>query len=149
MSHNLTQGSEGDGFLFPFLACSESRAYPFIDNIAGFYEVALSYDKLNVEECLLASKIVDYSSYIGLMANPPDTFPILIYDQMFFADNHRGITLRYAHEIDDNTCELTNSYFADFSRSIDPSIYSSNRISYCNVGYAKNVCYNKLWILSH
>lgn len=55
---------------------------------------------------------------------------------MFFADNHRGITLRYANDIDDNTLKLRDSYFTGFSRPECPSCYGNDKISYCRGGYA-------------
>ena len=55
------------------------------------------YEKIDGQTCIGARSITAYSSYIGLMANPPGSHVELRYDDMFFADNHRGITLRYAH----------------------------------------------------
>lgn len=55
---------------------------------------------------------------------------------MLFADNGRGITLRYAHETDENACILRNSYFAGYSRPNCLSCYSSSTINYCQGGYA-------------
>lgn len=60
----------------------------------------------------------------------------MIYDGGFFADNERGISLRYAHEIDDNTCTLQNSYFTGFSRPKCSDCYGDDKISYCKSGYA-------------
>ena len=70
------------------------------------------------------------------MANPPGAYDKLIYDSMIFADNQRGITLRFAHEDDDNACEVTNSYFTGISRPSEPSIYSDTKNKYCSQGYA-------------
>ena len=94
------------------------------------------YETLDGEECLGASKMTAYASEIGLTANMPGTHTELIYDGGFFADNGRGITLRYAHEIDDNTCTLQNSYFTGFSRPSCPDCYGDDKISYCTNGYA-------------
>lgn len=55
---------------------------------------------------------------------------------MFFADNQRGVTLRYAHEIDDNTMIFKDSYVTGFSRPNCPSCYSDSKIKYCAGGYA-------------
>jgi len=78
--------------------------------------------------------MVGYASDIGLMANPPGQHTKLLYKDAFFADNGRGITLRYAHETDDNTCELQDSEFLGFSR--DEPIYGAGKITHCNSGYA-------------
>lgn len=73
---------------------------------------------------MAASKLVGYANLIGLMANPTTTATKMIYQDVIFADNERGITLRYGHDIDDNTMILRNSYFAGFSRPNCPSCYS-------------------------
>ena len=70
------------------------------------------------------------------MANPPGVHTEIIYQDAFFTDNRRGITLRYAHEIDDNTCKLRNSYFAGFSRPDCENCYGNTKINYCRNGYA-------------
>jgi len=58
------------------------------------------------------------------------------YQDMLFIDNGRGFTLRYAHEIDDNTMFMKNSYFMGYSRPSCVSCYSDTTIPYCNDGYA-------------
>ena len=75
-------------------------SYPFINNTAGSCEIAFMYGTLDEETCLGASGAVGYASEIGLMANQPGSHTKLIYEKMFFTDNLRGITLRYAHESD-------------------------------------------------
>lgn len=57
-------------------------------------------DKLSGQSCIAASKMIGYASEIGLMANPPGSQTKMIYEDCFFTDNKRGMTLRYAHEID-------------------------------------------------
>ena len=80
--------------------------------------------------------MVAYASQIGLMANYPGSHTKVIYEDTFFADNQRGITLRFAHEIDDNTCILRNSFFTGISRPDCPDCYGNTKLSYCNNGYA-------------
>ena len=70
------------------------------------------------------------------MANPPGSHKQLIYDNMFFADNKRGITLRYAHDTDENSLIFKNSFITGISRIDCPSCYGSDKISYCSSGYA-------------
>lgn len=60
----------------------------------------------------------------------------MIYDNVIFVDNHRGITLRFAHDIDDNTMIVKNSYFAGFSRPNCPNCYAADKMNYCRGGYA-------------
>lgn len=110
--------------------------YPFVDNTAGSCEVAFMYAKLPGKTCIAAKGAIGYASEIGLMANQPGSQTKLIYEKMFFADNRRGITLRYAHETDENTCELKDSYFAGISRISCPDCYGASKISYCAGGYA-------------
>lgn len=80
--------------------------------------------------------MVGYASKIGLMANPTLSITKLIYEDVIFTDNERGITLRYANDIDDNSMILRNSYFAGFSRPDCPNCYSASKLSYCRGGYA-------------
>lgn len=70
------------------------------------------------------------------MANPPGSQTELIYQKMLFTDCGRGITLRYAHETDENTLYLKDSYFAGYSRPNCASCYSQKTIKYCQGGYA-------------
>lgn len=70
------------------------------------------------------------------MANPPGSHKQLIYDNMFFADNQRGITLRYAHDVDENSLIFKNSFITGISRIDCPYCYGSDKISYCSNGYA-------------
>ena len=70
------------------------------------------------------------------MANPSTEAIKMIYQDVIFTDNQRGITLRYGHDIDDNTMILRNSYFAGYSRPDCPTCYSEEKIKYCRNGYA-------------
>ena len=70
------------------------------------------------------------------MANPSVAINKMVYSDVIFADNERGITLRYGHDVDDNTMVVRNSYFAGFSRPDCPTCYGADKISYCNSGYA-------------
>jgi hypothetical protein len=70
------------------------------------------------------------------MANPTGIHTRLIYTKMIFTDNERGITLRFAHETNDNALTLKDSYFAGYSRPNCPSCYSNTKLKYCKNGYA-------------
>ena len=70
------------------------------------------------------------------MANMPGSHIKVIYSDMFFADNQRGVTLRYADEIDDNTMMFKNSYVTGISRPTCTNCYGDTKISYCQGGYA-------------
>ena len=100
VSNNLCQGSEGEGFVFPSTQCENMDTYPFVHNTAGSCEVAFMYDKVGGSTCIGAKGAIGYASEIGLMANQPGGYTKLIYQEMIFTDNKRGVTLRYAHETD-------------------------------------------------
>lgn len=70
------------------------------------------------------------------MANPPGALIQIIYEDMFFTDNERGMTLRYAHDIDENSLIFRNSYVSGISRLDCPDCYGDDKISYCAGGYA-------------
>lgn len=105
-------------------------------NTAGSCLVAFMYERLENQDCLAASGAIGYASQVGLNANFPGKHTKVIYEKMMFADNRRGITLRYAHETDDNTFEFRNSYIVGFSRPNCPDCYSETKLSYCQGGYA-------------
>lgn len=110
--------------------------YNFGGNTAGSCTVGFMFNKLEGFECVGASKLIGYANEIGLMANPTLPLTKMIYQDVIFADNERGITLRYGHDFDDNTMVLRNSYFAGYSRPNCPSCYAADKISYCRNGYA-------------
>ena len=62
VTENLCQGSEGEGFVFPFTTCDKLSAYPFIRNTAGSCEVACMYEKLEQKTCLAAAGAIGYAS---------------------------------------------------------------------------------------
>ena len=62
VKNNLAQGSEGEGFVFPFTSCDLLDSYPFIDNTAGSCEVAFMYEKFNGQQCIGAAKMIGYAS---------------------------------------------------------------------------------------
>lgn len=136
VSYNLVQGSEGEGFVFPATTCDLIDSYPFVQNTAGSCEVAFMYEKLDGKQCLAAKGCIGYASEIGLMANMPGSHQRVEYSNMFFADNERGVTLRYAHEIDDNTMIFKDSYVTGISRPTCTNCYGSSKIKYCAGGYA-------------
>jgi hypothetical protein len=83
--------------VFPFTTCDKIQTYNFANNSAGSCSVGVMYEKLDGKTCLAASNFVAYACNIGLMANPPGSHQKVFYKNFFFADNFRGITLRYAH----------------------------------------------------
>lgn len=55
----------------------------------------------------------------------------LIYDRMFFADNGVGMSLRFAHEGDNNSLILNNTYISGISRRNLATLYGGNKLSFC------------------
>jgi hypothetical protein len=95
------------------------------------------FEHLKGFQCIGASKLVGYANLIGLMANPTTASIRMVYQEVMFTDNQRGITLRYGNDgTDDNTMVLKNSYFAGYSRRDCPNCYSEEKIKYCRNGYA-------------
>lgn len=60
----------------------------------------------------------------------------VIYEDMFFADSERGMTLRFAHDTNNNTMIFRHSFVTGISRLNCPTCYGSSKISYCAGGYA-------------
>lgn len=110
--------------------------YPFSGNTAGSCVVGVIANVLKGKTCIGATGFSGYANEIGFIANPPGGHIQVEYDNMFFVDNQRGFTLRYAHETDDNTIILRNSYMMGYSRPTCASCYSDTTISYCKSGYA-------------
>jgi hypothetical protein len=136
VTNNLVQGSQDNGFVFPFTSCAKINTYPFSGNTAGSCFAAFITNVNPGFLCLAASGFTGYASYIGFIANPPGFLTQVQYTNMYFTDNQRAFTLRFAHEIDDNTMMLNDSYFMGYSRPSCPSCYSSTKLNYCNNGYA-------------
>ena len=94
------------------------------------------YEKIDGQVCLAAKGCIAYASSIGLLANMPGQHQRVEYSNMIFADNQRGITLRYAHDTDDNTLIFKNSYITGISRPSCTTCYGPNKISYCAGAHA-------------
>jgi hypothetical protein len=43
VKNNLAQGSQGQGFVFPFAPCDNLTTYNFANNTAGSCEIAFMY----------------------------------------------------------------------------------------------------------
>lgn len=136
VTNNIIQGSQDNGFVFPFTQCARLASYPFRGNTAGSCFAAFVTNVYGGFLCIGAQGFSGYSNFIGFIANPPGILTQVQYTNMFFVDNNRAFTLRFAHEIDDNTMILNNSYFMGYSRPNCSTCYSRSTISFCNNGYA-------------
>lgn len=133
---NLVQGSQDNGFVFPFTSCDRIGTYPFSGNTAGSCFAAFVANVMPGKQCIGAAGFSGYASTIGFIANPPGVHTEVRYSNMFFVDNNRGFTLRFAHEIDDNTLRFSDSYFMGYSRPNCPNCYSNSKLSYCKDAHA-------------
>lgn len=106
VTKNIVQGSQDNGFVFPFTSCDKMSSYPFKDNTAGSCFAGFVTNVMSGKQCLGATGFSGYANFIGFIANPPGVHTEVRYSNMFFVDNNRGFTLRYAHEIDDNTVKF-------------------------------------------
>ncbi len=61
VSNNLVQGSQGEGFVFPFTSCDLLDSYNFYDNTAGSSLVGFAFNKYEGQTCLGAAKFVAYA----------------------------------------------------------------------------------------
>ena len=111
-------------------------SYPFAGNTAGSCKAAFVVNVLAGQTCIGTTGLNGYASVIGFIANPPGMHIRVEYDNFFFVDNQRAISLKYGHEFNDNTMVVRNSYFMGYSRPTCTSCYSDKTISYCKNGYA-------------
>lgn len=133
---NLCQGSDGIGFGLPHVNCDFLDNELFYDNTVGSATVGFIYNKNTLlQTCQGASNIKAYSCAIGLMANPAG-YPQLSYSTMMFAENQRGLTLRFAHLGNDNYAKVTKTWFSPFVRPACPSCYSAATSAYCRNSHA-------------
>jgi hypothetical protein len=65
---------------------------------------------------LAISSVIAYACEVGVMANPNGPYSKILYQNLFLADNHLGISLRYGYDSDDNTINIQNSFFIGMSR---------------------------------
>lgn len=112
--HNLCQGSDGYGFILPFVPCALADSPPYDDNTVGSAFIGWTFNKI-AETCLAGSGAKAYACSIGHMASSPQTITIM-FSKFMIADSNRGLTLRFGKEYDDSTAYLRNSYVSAISR---------------------------------
>jgi nitrous oxidase accessory protein NosD len=71
VTKNLVQGSQDNGFVFPFTSCDKISTYPFSGNTAGSCFAGFVINVMSGKQCIAASGFLGYANYIGLIANPP------------------------------------------------------------------------------
>lgn len=97
VTKNLVQGSQDNGFVFPFTSCDKISTYPFSGNTAGSCFAGFVTNVMPGKQCIAAAGFAGYANFIGFIANPPGVLTEVRYSNMFFVDNNRGFTLRFAH----------------------------------------------------
>jgi hypothetical protein len=119
VQNNLCQGSELEGFVFPFIPCQFIGLgnVGFIDNTAGSTIIGFMFNVVP-GDCIGGEKIRAYSNEIGYLCNPLGP-SMAKYDNFLLADNGRGMGLRNGNAVaggDNNTAVLTNSWISAVSR---------------------------------
>lgn len=72
MRYNLCQGSDGHGFILPFVPCAMADVPPYEDNTVGSAFIGWVFNKIQ-ESCLAGSGAKAYACFVGHMAGSPET----------------------------------------------------------------------------
>lgn len=113
---NVCQGSQGSGFIFPHVLCSDIDNHTLTNNLAGSCAVGFELTD-NKRECQAFSSVSAYACGIGHNAGPQELSE-LQYKKFILADNQRGVTLNFgAHKNSiDNIVIFNDSYITALSR---------------------------------
>jgi hypothetical protein len=95
IENNICQGSDGHGFAFPHVLCSEIDFHSLGNNTAGSCYIGFIFSKVK-GTCQAFSWISAYACNIAQMSSPPNT-DTLIFSNFILADNQRGATLRFGN----------------------------------------------------
>jgi len=135
VQNNYCQGTDGHGFAFPHIQCSELQTHTLGNNTAGSCDIGFIFTKVD-GNCQAFSWISAYACQIGQISGAPNTIA-LQYSNFIMADNQRGATLKFGNgEGDGNhTAYLYNSYISAISRPNCVECYA-NSATYCsgNIG---------------
>lgn len=118
VQNNFCLGSQGHGFAFPHIKCSELETNPFKGNTAGSCQIGFIFNNIPTSDgCKAFSYINAYASQIGQICGPISTTS-MIYKNFVMVDNQRGATLKFGHGegTSNHTGILTNSYISAVSR---------------------------------
>lgn len=91
-NNNICQGSDVDGFVFPFIPCGSTS--PFIQNTVGTALVGYLLTGDGQGQCLSFSGIRAYACIVGQISSPPNTLE-LYFSNFVMADNGRSVSLRF------------------------------------------------------
>lgn len=128
INNNICQGSDLNGYVMPFVACSLLTAMPFNNNLAGTtLEVGFLLIRTTNDACLAFSGARVYASKVGHVSQPPNTAQLQITNYII-ADSMRGLSLRYGLEGNDRTAYFSNSYITQISRPNCAICYGPGKI---------------------
>jgi hypothetical protein len=135
VQNNLCQGSDLNGFIFPFVPCQYlgQGSVGFQNNTAGTCTTGFLVNVVP-GACLGFEWVKAYSNTIGFLASPAGPNNML-YQNFILADNGRGMNLRHgfgSFNGDNNTLVLQNSWITAVSRP---------NCSYC-YGWSATDCSN-------
>jgi len=83
---NICQGSDVNGFVFPFVPCSSIASIPYSLNTAGSSEVGFLFIGSGNGDCLAFSGAKAYGCHVGQICSPPNTKAIQ-FSNFIMADN--------------------------------------------------------------
>jgi hypothetical protein len=127
IKNNICQGSNLNGFVLPFVSCSQMESgMPFTNNTVGSAEAnGFLLDRgVVIDTCLGFSGLKAYACSVGQISSPPGTTE-LRYSGYIMADNKLGLSLRFGLAGTDRTASLSNSYFTAVSRPSCVECYAS------------------------
>jgi hypothetical protein len=130
---NFCLGSQGHGFAFPHIQCSELETNPFAGNTAGSCQIGFIFNNIPTpDNCKAFSYIKAYASEIGQICGPLSTNR-LVFKNFVMVDNQRGATLKFGNGEggSNHTGIFTNSYISAVSRPNCSQCYGNSAIN-CN-----------------
>lgn len=134
IKNNFCLGSQGHGFAFPHIKCSELETNPFAGNTAGSCEIGFIFNNIATSDnCKAFSYINAYANQIGQICGPPSTTR-LVFKNFIMVDNQRGATLKFGNGEggSNHTGIFTNSYISAISRPDCAECYGDNAIACTN-----------------
>ena len=129
LADNTCQGSEGNGFVLPFITCSQLSSIPYSNNTAGSAEAnGFLLNKVNSATCIGFKGVKAYACAVGQIASPPGTASIT-YSDYILADNKLALSLRFGLGGTDRTASVSNSFITAVSRPNCVECYQAGRTS--------------------
>jgi hypothetical protein len=120
---NLCQGSDGNGYAVPDVACDDIDLYPFAGNTAGSCDIGWIFAR-GPGSCLASKGVYAYGSQIGTMQNPPDTVTVK-FKNFILADNVRSMTIRIGGASDEKYGYVYDSYITAIARPTCTKCYGT------------------------